>query len=76
MGLADHDAVVCQINCSEVEMLSQFFISRNYKNINAGNILPLLDQDLELQSLFSDMDPDTIAHKLNNGLNNIAKNLI
>ena len=75
-GIADHDGVVCQLNCKDVTEIPQFFISRNYSKVNAMNILPMIDEDKDLQDLFGDTDSEVIASKLNKGLNKITVSLI
>ena len=75
-GISDHDAVICELSCKDVEVIPQFYIMRDYRDVNASNMIPLIDNDDELQTLFNDRDADTIAEKLNNGLNNIVKKLM
>merc|ERR1711954_484738 len=43
---------------------------------NCSNIMPLIDADEDLQSLFSSQNTSTISEKLNDGLNRIANKLI
>ena len=76
VGLSDHDGIVCNISCHDSEIKPQFFVSRDFSRVNANNILPLVDSSDKLQSLFSDTDVESIASKLNDGLNEIAKSLI
>ena len=73
--LSDHDGVLCNICCMDIEWKPQFFILREYRHVNASNILPLVDSSKPLQSLFGDQDVDVIAEKLNSDLNNISKQL-
>ena len=40
------------------------------------NILPMIDEDKDLQDLFGDTDSEVIASKLNKGLNKITVSLI
>ena len=75
-GLSDHDGVSCILNCKDIELRLQFYISRNFDMINAANLIPLIDEDNKLQSLFRDTNPNSIASKLNKGLNRVAEKLV
>merc|ERR1711954_322276 len=60
-GLSDHDGIICNLTCTDV---------------TAANIMPMIDNCKELQSIFSETNVDVIAERLNRGLNEIAKKLI
>ena len=75
-GLSDHDGVICKLRCKDVEIPPQFMVIRNYQKVSAAIIQPEVDNSEDLQSLFTDTDPDMIATKLNNGLNKIAEKII
>ena len=75
-GLSDHDGILCKLRCKDLEIQPQFCILRSYKEVSAANILPEVDASQDLQSPFTDTDPDEIATKLNRSLNRIAEKLI
>ena len=72
-GLSDHDGILCKLRCKDLEIQPQFCILRSYKEVSAANILPEVDASQDLQSPFTDTDPDEIATKLKRGLNRIAE---
>ena len=45
------------------------------RDYQTNNILPLDDNDPDLQELFAITDPDEIARRLNDGLNKLAASL-
>ena len=55
-GIADHDGVVFEMKCKDDSEAPQFYVSRNFNKINANNIIPLIDEDSDLQDLFADTD--------------------
>ena len=75
-GISDHDGVAFKLICKDIDEKPQFAIIRDYSRVTAGNIVPKLYENENLQTLFGDTDPDLIAHKLNEGLNSIAKESI
>ena len=75
-GLSDHDGLSFELTCTDVDMQPQFFIHRDFSQLTSSNIMPLVDNDMELQSIFSETDVNIIAQRLNHGLNEIAKKLI
>ena len=75
-GLSDHDGIICDLTCTDVEAQPQFFVYRDFTHVTAANIMPMIDNSEELQSIFSETNVDVIAERLNRGLNEIAKKLI
>lgn len=73
MGLADHDTVVCKLNCTELDLKPQFRTTRHFSKLNFYNIMPLIN--INIQSMLSCTDPNIIVEKLNTGLNKIAEKL-
>ena len=72
-GLSDHDGLLCWINFHDIQIKPQFYISIEFRKINAANIIAMIDENESLQSFIYYQDPDKIASKLNEGLNEIAK---
>ena len=64
------------LTVKDVEKKPQFWIQRDYSQLKASKILLRIDARKNLQSLFSEHNPDVIAHKLNVRMNEIAKYLI
>ena len=60
----------------DIDIEPQFYIARDYSQICANIIMPLIDISEPLQTLFTNNDANVIATKLNTGLNEIAELLI
>ena len=67
-----HAGVLLQMNLNLEIQKQQFITVRNYRNITWENIEPILANDNDLNTLFSNTDPDIVADKLLRGLNNIV----
>ena len=75
-GLSDHDGVIFSYLVKSLVNKPQFTISRDYSQITASNLMPLIDNSHNLQSLFSQMDPDNIALMLKDGMDQVINKLI
>ena len=74
--LSQHAGVILDLNLALSPPKKQFITIRDYSKITWTNLEPFIDANNNLNELFAELDPDIIANKLNQELNNIANQLI
>ena len=70
--LSEHEGVKCIVNMKTGIRTNTSFLLRNYRDCSFNILQPLVDVNHNLQLLFSDLDPEVIANKLLNGLQEIT----
>ena len=71
--LSEHEGVIMHFDCKAQMRQKQFFIKRDYRNLTWENIENDVNHNPDLQSLFSENDPEKITEKLLRGLNSVIK---
>ena len=71
--ISDHDGVLCTAHLKDIIINEQFFITRDYRKLNFASLEPYLKSNIKLQSIMHDGDPEIIASRLINGLNEVIE---
>ena len=72
---SEHMGVFCRINIDQVIINQQFRKIRNRINLNSKTLMPLIENNLKLQGIFSTSEPDTIAETLTTEIDNIVESV-
>merc|ERR1712081_26333 len=68
---SEHMGVLCKIRIEQIILEEQFRKIRNRWNLNASILMPMIESNEKLQSIFTTSDPDTVADTLTNKMNAI-----
>ena len=74
--LSEHEGVRVVIHPKSDIKSPNTFLRRDYRNCTFNVLQPMVDMNLNLQTLFNDLDPDTIADKLMSGLKEITDSVV
>ena len=72
---SEHDYVVMTVQNQSIIRKKQFYMTRDTRNLVYANLEHMINNSEDLQSLFSEDDPDEIAEKYINGWNAIIEEL-
>merc|ERR1711954_170523 len=74
--LSEHEGVGCVVHPKTEIKSPNTFLMRSYKDCTLKILQPMVDKNINLQTLFSDLDPVTIADKLMTGLKEVTDPVI
>merc|ERR1711954_605256 len=74
--LSEHEGVRCVVHPKTEIKSPNTFLMRNYKDCTFNILQPMVDENVKLQTLFSNLDPVTIAEKLMTGLKEVTDPVI
>ena len=72
---SEHMGVMCRININQLIINPQFRKIRCRKNLNSSILMPLIENNQKLQSIFSTSNPDFIADTLTNEIDIIVESV-
>ena len=70
--LSEHEGVRVFVNVKSKVRQQKSFILCNYSNCTFNILQPMVDENIKLQTLFSDLNPVCIAEKLMTGLKEVT----